>query len=124
MQKGDGSGSLAHLALWAGSAAACDPSTVRCSVKPASRGALPSRNHETSVFAQVSWLNSQLGAGRPAYCMPPAQPSVARAMFHHLGAPTWVTSWRYSTRHADMLVRNLIKTVLCHTLNDVGLTNV
>ncbi|QCD88309.1 hypothetical protein DEO72_LG3g2853 [Vigna unguiculata] len=40
----------------------------RCSVKPASRGALPSRNQETLAFARDPWLNTQLGVGKPARC--------------------------------------------------------
>jgi len=40
----------------------------RCSVKPASRGALHLRTQETQVFTQVPWVNSQLGAGRPTFC--------------------------------------------------------
>ncbi|KAI5384765.1 hypothetical protein KIW84_071671 [Lathyrus oleraceus] len=42
--------------------------SVRCSVKPASRYTLLSKTHKTGAFAQVSWVNSQLGAGRPAWC--------------------------------------------------------
>ncbi|ESW03809.1 hypothetical protein PHAVU_011G043800, partial [Phaseolus vulgaris] len=38
----------------------------RCSVKPASRIALSSRNQETNAFAMFPWLNSQLGVGKPA----------------------------------------------------------
>ncbi|KAG5150901.1 hypothetical protein JHK84_027373 [Glycine max] len=40
----------------------------RCSVKPASRNTPSSRNQETCAFAQTPWFNSQLGAGRPAWC--------------------------------------------------------
>ncbi|TKY68448.1 Plant invertase/pectin methylesterase inhibitor superfamily [Spatholobus suberectus] len=39
---------------------------VRCSVKPASRGALHSKTQETCALAQGPWINSQLGPGRPA----------------------------------------------------------
>ncbi|KAL5754709.1 hypothetical protein ACOSP7_022929 [Xanthoceras sorbifolium] len=39
----------------------------RCSVKPASRGALHSRNHGPPAFANDPWSNSRLGTGGPAY---------------------------------------------------------
>ncbi|CAL5214312.1 unnamed protein product [Lathyrus oleraceus] len=42
--------------------------SVRCSVKPASRCTLLSKTDNTRAFAQVPWVNSQLGAGRPAWC--------------------------------------------------------
>uniref|UniRef100_A0A151UF53 Uncharacterized protein n=1 Tax=Cajanus cajan TaxID=3821 RepID=A0A151UF53_CAJCA len=41
----------------------------RCSVKPASRCALLSKNQETCAFAQVPCFNSQLGVGRPTFCI-------------------------------------------------------
>ncbi|KAK2438381.1 hypothetical protein QL285_023163 [Trifolium repens] len=41
---------------------------IRCFVKPASRCTLLSKTHKTHAFAQVPWLNSQLGVGRPAWC--------------------------------------------------------
>ncbi|KAF3971945.1 hypothetical protein CMV_004492, partial [Castanea mollissima] len=41
---------------------------LRCSVKPASRYALHSRNHKTQAFAQVTWSSSQLGTGVPGFC--------------------------------------------------------
>ncbi|KAJ1432077.1 hypothetical protein SESBI_06705 [Sesbania bispinosa] len=62
-------------------------------------------------------------SGQASMVQPPTQPSVAKAMFHHLGAPTWVTSWRYPTRHADSHVRSIIKTDLCQNIGDVGLPN-
>ncbi|GLT31962.1 hypothetical protein SLA2020_066590 [Shorea laevis] len=37
----------------------------RCSVKPASRGPLHSRNNVTQAFARVTRFNSRLGTGRP-----------------------------------------------------------
>uniref|UniRef100_A0A3N7G858 Uncharacterized protein n=1 Tax=Populus trichocarpa TaxID=3694 RepID=A0A3N7G858_POPTR len=37
----------------------------RCSVRPASRCALPSRSHDTQVFTRMPWLNSWLGTGGP-----------------------------------------------------------
>jgi len=37
---------------------------------------------------------------------PPGQLG-AKALFNHLGAPTWVTSWCYPARQTDMLVRDL-----------------
>ncbi|MED6119293.1 hypothetical protein PIB30_010535 [Stylosanthes scabra] len=39
---------------------------VRCSVRPALRVSLKSRNQDTRAFDQVPWLNSQLGVGKPA----------------------------------------------------------
>ncbi|KAL2326135.1 hypothetical protein Fmac_025193 [Flemingia macrophylla] len=48
---------------------------VRCSVKPASRCALQSKNHETCAFAQVPWLNSQLGVDRPHFAEPHPNPA-------------------------------------------------
>ncbi|KAL5781510.1 hypothetical protein ACOSP7_006539 [Xanthoceras sorbifolium] len=36
----------------------------RCSVKPASRFILHSRNHATQAFARVTWLNSWLETGK------------------------------------------------------------
>ncbi|KAK7344067.1 hypothetical protein VNO77_13309 [Canavalia gladiata] len=54
---------------------------------------------------------------------PPTQPSVASALFHHINAPAWITSWRYPTRHAVILHKAFIKNNLCHIPGNVGLAN-
>ncbi|MED6119085.1 hypothetical protein PIB30_008597 [Stylosanthes scabra] len=70
----------------------------RCSVKPASRFALHSRNKEAQAFAQTAKPNSQLGAGRPAKSnLKPRLESHSTCSITFV-APTWVTSWRYPTR--------------------------
>ncbi|ESW05036.1 hypothetical protein PHAVU_011G146500, partial [Phaseolus vulgaris] len=74
----------------------------RCSVKPASRCALHSKSQETLAFTKVPRLHSQLGMDRPTYCKhsPTQQVSV---LFHHIEAPTWVTSWSNPAQQFDTL---------------------
>ncbi|KAK7343012.1 hypothetical protein VNO80_25973 [Phaseolus coccineus] len=74
----------------------------RCSVKPASRCALHSKSQETLAFTKLPRLNSRLGVGRLTYCrhIPTQQASV---LFHHIDAPTWVTSWSNPTQRSDTL---------------------
>ncbi|KAH6786495.1 hypothetical protein C2S52_006047 [Perilla frutescens var. hirtella] len=43
---------------------------LRCSVKPAWRGALLSKSHEARAFARTTWPNSQLGTGGPELALP------------------------------------------------------
>ncbi|CAN1176801.1 hypothetical protein LINPERHAP1_LOCUS528, partial [Linum perenne] len=43
---------------------------IRCSVKPALRIALYSRNQSISVFTKTTWPNSKLGAGGPETSQP------------------------------------------------------
>ncbi|KAF1875433.1 hypothetical protein Lal_00006061 [Lupinus albus] len=69
---------------------------VRCSVKPASRFALLSRRHDTYAFAQVPYLNSQLGVGKPTFVEPnPPRIGAARTQAptttnYDVGSTTWV----------------------------------
>ncbi|CAN0826052.1 hypothetical protein LINGRAPRIM_LOCUS2156 [Linum grandiflorum] len=42
----------------------------RCSVKPASRIALHSRNHEPLIYTKSPWPNFRLGSGRPIIRQP------------------------------------------------------
>ncbi|TYJ41583.1 hypothetical protein E1A91_A03G032600v1 [Gossypium mustelinum] len=65
---------------------------LRCSVKPASRSTLHSRNHETQSFH--SSPSVQLLAWKWQARFGPTQDPTLQAspMFHHLKAPTQVTS--------------------------------
>ncbi|CAN1233362.1 hypothetical protein LINPERPRIM_LOCUS3875, partial [Linum perenne] len=44
--------------------------SIHCSVKPALRIALYSRNHAISVFTKTAWPNSKLGTGGPETSQP------------------------------------------------------
>ncbi|MFQ6624976.1 hypothetical protein Gotur_003301, partial [Gossypium turneri] len=73
---------------------------LRCSVKPASRSTLHFRNHETRSFhsspsVQLLAWNGQARFGPTTDPILPASP-----MFHHLKAPTQVTSKRYQARQS------------------------
>ncbi|KAK2438378.1 hypothetical protein QL285_023161 [Trifolium repens] len=93
---------------------------VRCSVKPASRYTLLSRRHKTCAFAQVPWLNSQLGAGRPAWCTHQSnllsQSHVPSPWCPHLGHKLVL----FSSANIPEC-ETIINTYFCHILADVGL---
>ncbi|KAJ1394293.1 hypothetical protein SESBI_34236, partial [Sesbania bispinosa] len=55
------------------------------------------------------------------HCSHQVLPTKAMALFHHLDAPIWVTSWHDPPRRFIMLVRSIIYTELCHKLPNVGL---
>ena len=94
----------------------------RCSVKPASRIALHSRGQEARALAQTPRPSSQLGAGRPARCIHRLNLASHGDCSNTLVAPTRVTSWRYSARRTDSIVRGHIKTKLFLVLPNVGLS--
>ena len=93
---------------------------VRCSVKPASRCTLLSKTHKTRAFAQVPWLNSQLGAGRPTWCTNQSN----LLSLSHVPSPCCPHSGHKLSllSSANLLAcQAFINTYLCHILADVGL---
>jgi len=92
----------------------------RCSVKPASRSALLFKRDETYAFAQVPSPNSQLGMGKPAFSIHNSHQGATK-LFHHLHAPTWVTSSCHLARREHKLDIHYIKFIFFHIMHNVGL---
>ncbi|KAK9942483.1 hypothetical protein M0R45_008147 [Rubus argutus] len=70
----------------------------RCSVKPASRIALLSRNHETQSLRSSHTAQLLAWNGRVRIKPIRIQPTNAQQMFQHPDAPTWVISSRNQAR--------------------------
>ena len=92
----------------------------RCSVKPAFRSALLSKRDETYAFVQVPSPNSQFGMGMSAFSIHNSNQGATK-LFHHLHAPTWVTSSYYLARRDYNLVIHYINFLFFHFLHNVGL---
>jgi len=91
----------------------------RCSVKPASRSALLSKRDGTYAFTQVPSPNSQLGMGKPTFGIHNSNQGASK-LFHHLRAPTWVTSSCYLARREHNLFIHYIKFLFFHIPHNVG----
>ncbi|KAK8307161.1 hypothetical protein V6Z12_D03G175500 [Gossypium hirsutum] len=82
---------------------------LRCSVKPASRSTLYFRNHEaqslhSSPLARLLTWNGQARVKPPEIRLSGAKPA-----FHHLKAPTRVTSSRYRARRLAKWARAIYR---------------
>ncbi|TYI91097.1 hypothetical protein E1A91_D03G167500v1 [Gossypium mustelinum] len=74
---------------------------LRCSVKPASRSTLNFRNHETQSFHSSPSVQLLAWNGQARFGPTPDPILQASPMFHHLKAPTQVTSKRYQARRSE-----------------------
>ena len=93
----------------------------RCSVKPASRGALHSfRNPDTRAFAWKSGLNSLLGTGKPVKITPSNPTNPARPISSHTNALARVTSSRCWAQRLIVYTTGILKTCFFMFISDVG----
>ncbi|CAL2248274.1 unnamed protein product [Prunus armeniaca] len=70
----------------------------RCSVKPASRFALLSKDHVTQSLRPRHMTRLLAWNGRARTLPRMTRPAIAEPAFQHFGAPTWVISLSYQAR--------------------------
>ena len=92
----------------------------RCSVNPASRGALHSRNHVTQPFGRITRFKLPTWNGRASVSTPAHPTSPAKPTFNHLHALTWVTSPRYQARRFLVVNWSQFKQFIFILAFDVG----
>ena len=117
----------AQLAMfWVCVAPARDPSTARrggsrCSVKPASRCVLHSRNQVTQNLRSGHRVHLLAWNGRDRYEPQHTRPSGALSTVQHFKALTWVKGSLYLTRRAKSQTGKIMKSWSFFVLSDMGL---